>query len=84
MKIQPRITGISETGSKVDIAVIVDGVEHPAIRLQVDDMMEGGETIENCYLLARYQIRQMMRAMGTNKNSIEMIQSGLHGVELEL
>jgi len=85
MIVKPRIVAISETGSKIDVVINVDGKDEPMQRFHVSEMLEGGEPIENAWMLARYTIRQQLKARGRSKPDIQQIKTALDaGAEVVL
>ena len=85
MIVKPRIVAISETGSKIDIAINVDGKDYPFQRFHVSELLEGGDTIENAWMLARYAVRQQLKARGRDKKALSDIKTALDaGVEVVL
>lgn len=67
MEFTARIKSRSATGSKIDIAIVVDGVEYVE-RVQVDDLIDReAETVESKLRLAKRELIQFMRDKRTRR-----------------
>jgi hypothetical protein len=71
MPFHAKIKARSETGSKIDIAIIVDGVEYVE-RVQVDDLLDNeSQTLESKFRLAKLELIRLMRQKRKRRLSVQ-------------
>jgi len=70
MSFKAKIKARSETGSKIDLAIIVDGVEYVE-RVQVDDLLDNeSQTLESKFRMAKLELIKLIRQKGKRRLSI--------------
>lgn len=71
MSFKAKIKARSETGSKIDLAVIVDGVEYVE-RVQVDDLLDNeSQTLESKFRMAKLELIRLIRQKGKRRLSVQ-------------